>query len=333
MKTYSLFLFSLLPFILIAQNARKLDSGITKDPEALLIATQKKGAKTGNTDLSESDTGAQRPISLKQGDMSLFLGYSTDLYYSSNPMALQDASKVKSGVWTNTFFAGAGLGIFDMGSYILTPYIGGSWKQTEHTSVLVDVSAADEGFVERANFNSTNSYVLLLAQFENGWSLSGSIVYSMDRNTYFEEETLKDFSYRLKTLKAFQIDQSTTFIFDASVVLHDSTTDPESKADYAGFDELDRLNLSTSFAIQKQIGPIEVSPKYILSFNDYKNGANKNREQFSHSFSLKLGYDITESLGVESFSTYTLNDSTGSDNNDDYEMLDLGAGIRLTARF
>jgi len=334
MKTKSIVILSLLTaFSLNAQTARKLDAGVTDSPEALKLATSKKKKENNNGDLSESDTGAQRIISLKNGDISANFSYTSELTYQDNPFALEsnNANMFSSGVWSNRFASSFGLGIFDLGDSVLTPYVGGSWGSTEYTSALVSVTAEEEGFMDLQNYNSTNAFVALLSQYSNGWSVSGVISYNMVKLTTDETEALRDFVYSIKTLKAFSLDGDNNIVFDAGVNIHSSDSDASSN--YLGRDEMNRYDLTSSVAYNTQIGPFDASPKYTLQYSDYSKGANADRTQFLHNLSLKFSYDITEYFDVELQSGYTINDSSGSDDNDDYEMFDAGAGLKLSARF
>ena len=334
MKTKSIVILSLLTaFSLNAQTARKLDAGVTDSPEALKLATSKKKKENNNGDLSESDTGAQRIISLKNGDISANFSYTSELTYQDNPFALEsnNANMFSSGVWSNRFASSFGLGIFDLGDSILTPYVGGSWGSTEYTSALVSVTAEEEGFMDLQNYNSTNAFIALLSQYSNGWSVSGVISYNMVKLTTDETEALRDFVYSIKTLKAFSLDGDNNIVFDAGVNIHSSDSDASSN--YLGRDEMNRYDLTSSVAYNTQIGPFDASPKYTLQYSDYSKGANADRTQFLHNLSLKFSYDITEYFDVELQSGYTINDSSGSDDNDDYEMFDAGAGLKLSARF
>jgi len=301
---------------------RKLDlQKNASEPEAIKQANSKN--QKNDSDVSESDTGAQRPIVLKKSGLSAFFGYNTDYYYTSNAFGT-DSEEIASGIWTNTFYAGAGLGVFDMGEYVLTPYIGGSWMVHDYTKSLKQL--------EDENYNRTQSYALLLAQFGNGWSFRGGLSYLNDRNSNEDTEILRDFIYNIGTMKAHTIDDSTQGIFAASAKYHDVDAD-KSPGRTGTRDELNRYDLSLSYEINKDFMGLEFNPKYQVSYNDYLNGNNADRTQFTHTFSLDIVYHITESFRFETISTYTSNDSSGSNNDDDYEMYDLGGGLRLSARF
>lgn len=323
---------SLFANTLIAQNnGRRLDAGVTESPIGLKIATDKKKRSGDSSDLSESDSGVQRPISLKSGGLSANFLYKTDLTYQDNPYA-QDGGSLDfaSALWTNSFSSSFGIGIIETENSVITPYVGGSWSTNEYTSAFVDVTANQKGIMEAQSFNSTNAFVALLSQYGNGWSYSGVISYNMTKMTIDEKEALRDFVYTLKVLKSFIFNEN-QFIFDASANFH--STDGDSQGDYKGRDEMDRYDLSSSLKLVKNLGAIDFSPKYTIQYSDYSNGANSDRTQFLHNLSVTFDYQITESFNLEFSSAYTINDSTGSDNDDDYEMFDAGAGIKLSARF
>ena len=312
-------------------TGRRLDAGITSSPSGLELATEKKKRSNGEEDLSESDSGVQRPISLKTGGFSANFAYKSDLTYQDNPYA-QDGGSLDfaSALWTNSFTSSFGLGIIDMGDSILTPYVGGSWTTNEYTSAFVDVNSSEKGVFDQQSFNSTNAFIALLSQYGNGWSYSGIISYNMTKTTIDDFEVLRDFTYTLKVLKSFSIDEN-QFVWDASFNIH--STDGDSQLNYHGRDEMDRFDIASSLKIIRELGPIDVSPKYTLQYSDYSNGDNDDRTQFLHNLSLNFNYKLTDSFHLEMNTAYTINDSSGSDNDDDYEMFDAGAAIKLSARF
>ena len=42
-------------------------------------------------------------------------------------------------MWTNTFFGGAGLGVFDFDDAIVTPYVGGSYAINDYLEDNLDI--------------------------------------------------------------------------------------------------------------------------------------------------------------------------------------------------
>ena len=312
-------------------TGRRLDAGLTNSPSGLDIATEKKKRSDGEEDLSESDSGVQRPIALKSGGFSANFAYNSDLTYQDNPYAVDGGElDFASALWTNSFTSSFGLGIIDMGDSVLTPYVGGSWTTNEYTSAFVDATPNQKGVFNSQSFNSTNAFVALLSQYGNGWSYSGVISYNMTKLTIDETEALRDFTYTLKALKSFSINDS-QIIFDASFNIH--STDGDSQGDYNGRDEMDRFDIASSLKLIREIGPINIAPKYTIQYSDYANGANDDRTQFLHNLALNLNYQITDSFNLEFNTAYTINDSSGSEDDDDYEMFDAGAGIKLSARF
>ena len=224
-------------------------------------------------------------------------------------------NKFASGVWNNRFSGSFGLGIFDYGDSIVTPYVGGSWGSTEYTSALVSVTSEEEGFMDLQNYNTTNAFVALLSQYSNGWSLSGVVSYNMVKLTIDDTEAMRDYTYSVKTLKAFSLNNDANLVFDAGVNIH--STDSDASGDYAGRDEMNRYDISSSLALNTQLGLLDATPKYTLQYSDYSKGANSDRSQFLHNLSLKLSYDITEYFDVELSTGYTINDSSGSNDDDD----------------
>ena len=81
-------------------------------------------------------------------------------------------------MWTNTFFGGAGLGVFDFDDAIVTPYVSGSYTINDYLEDNLDIL--------KLNYNSTSAYALLLAQHSNGWSGRVGVSYAMDRSTEFD---------------------------------------------------------------------------------------------------------------------------------------------------
>ena len=208
--------------------------------------------------VSDSDTGAQRPISISEKGISAFFGYDTKLIYRDNPTA-QDSelSQIESGIWTNTFFGGAGLGVFDMDNAIVTPYVGGSFSINDFLADKIEPLGL--------NYNSTSAYALLLAQYSSGWSGRVGINYYMDKNTETDQEEYSEFFPNIGVMKTYSLPSGTTAVFDAYLGIHSSTIAsglniPE--------DNLDNLELAASYGLITEYGPFTLYPKYQLSYKD-----------------------------------------------------------------
>ena len=162
MKTKSIIILSLLTaFSLNAQTARKLDAGVTDSPEGLKLATNKKKKSNSNDDLSESDTGAQRPIFLKTEKISAFGGISSRIYYDDNPFSTQKDSVLssqKDAVWSNIAYVGAGLGQVELTDAVVTPYVGASISSSEYLASNLDW----------LDYTSSSAYIMANIQHSNG---------------------------------------------------------------------------------------------------------------------------------------------------------------------
>ena len=300
-----------------AQVEGRSDTAERTQPAPL---TGQDDSQSNSSDADVSDTGAQRPISLKKDGISAYFGFDSRYFYRSNPLATESAAKQPTGMWTNTFYTGAGLGVFDMDSYILTPYIGGSWTINDYV----------EGELSKFNYNSTSAYALLLAQFGNGWSARVGYNYAMDRSTDLDTEDYNDLSPNLGLMKAHSISPETTGIFDISVSTHETEAFV-----LPGQDEgkLNNNELSVSYGLKHIYGPFTISPKYRLSFKQYDTDDNDGRDDTTHNLNLKIDYDLAQSLKLTAFGGYSKRTSSGTVVNYDYESYDAGAAIGLTARF
>lgn len=308
--------------LVFSQDAAKLQSRIdgTQTSQPAPVSGQVGGGQaTSGSDAAESDTGAQRPISLRKGGISGYFGYDTKYFYRSNPLAQSgDLEQLKTAMWTNTFFTGAGIGIIETDNSVITPYIGASWTVNDYIEENLS------GF----NYNSTSAYALLLAQYGNGWAARIGVSYSNDRSTEFDTEDFSEFFPNIGIMKSYSVSEETLAIFDAYVGQHSTTIAPfGSNPD----DLLDNLEVAASYGLKYTQGSLTISPKYLLSYKSYDNGPNSDRNDFSHIFSLKANYLISESFDLGIFGTYAKRDS--DINLNDYENLDGGLGLTLNARF
>jgi len=275
------------------------------------------------TSPSESDTGAQRPISLKRSGISSFFGYDTKVFYRDNPLSVDNAlSEMKTGMWTNTFFGGAGLGVFDMDDAVVTPYIGGSYTINDYLETAVQEL--------ELNYNSTNAYALLLAQFSNGWSGRIGVSYAMDKNTESDTEEYSEFFPNIGIMKTYSLPSGTLAVLDAYVGKHTSTSNQNPE------DILDNLEIAASYGLIHRQGAFIIKPKYLLSFKSYDKGDigdNDGREDLTHNLSVKIDYPFADSLTLSLFSGYTIRETSGYDLGGDYENFDGGLGLTLNSRF
>ena len=303
-------------------NVQSRVEGTQRDQPAP-ISGQLNSQSSSNEDISQSDTGAQRPVSLSKTGISGFFGYNTKVVYRDNPTAQETKlSDLKGAVWTNTFFAGAGLGVFDLGDSIVTPYIGGSFAINDYLEDAVQELGL--------NYNSTSAYALLLAQFSNGWSGRVGVTYTMDKNTETDFEDYSEYFPNIGIMKSYSVSDATTAVFDAYIGSHSSTI-------ATGFgipeDNLDNVEYAASYGLISSYGNLKLFPKYLISFKDFENGQNSERDDLTHNLSLKVDYPITDSFDLSLMSIYTVRESSGALVPSDYKNFDGGIGLTLNSRF
>ena len=303
-----------------AEASQSRIEGTQREQPAPVTGQNIAAQEAEGTSPSESDTGAQRPISLKRSGISSFFGYDTKVFYRDNPLSVDNAlSEMKTGMWTNTFFGGAGLGVFDMDDAIVTPYIGGSYTINDYLETAVQDL--------ELNYNSTNAYALLLAQFSNGWSGRIGVSYAMDKNTESDTEEYSEFFPNIGIMKTYTLPSGTVAVFDAYVGNHASTSNQDPT------DSLDNLEEAASNRLVHRQGVFIVKPKYLLSFKSYENGLNSNREDLTHNLSVKIDYPFADSLTLSLFSGYTIRETSGYTLGGDYNNFDGGIGLTLNSRF
>ncbi len=277
-----------------------------------------------------SDAGAQRPVQLKKRGVSSFFGYSSKYFYRSNPlMSSGKLSQNKSAMWTNTFYAGSGLGVIETDSSVITPYAGASWTINDYV----------EGELSKFNYNSTGAYALLLAQYGNGWSARVGINYASDSSTEDDTENYQEYFPNVGVMKAYSVGDSTLAVFDASAGKHITTSDDlVSLATYGNTDSiLDNWEMSASYGLNwRTTQRLSFEPKYRLSYKIYDEGKNKDRDDFTNTVSLRIGYKLASSVSLDLSTAYTKRSSDGVPSalgNYDFKNFDAGAGLSLSARF
>ena len=279
------------------------------------------GDNVGN-DVAVSDTGAQRPVQLKDKGMSSFIGYNSKYFFRSNPLSSSGELKQQAtGMWTNTFFAGAGLGVFDADDAIITPYVGVSYTINDY--VKSELSSF--------NYNSTGAYALLLAQFGNGWSVRGGVSYSMDRSSELDTEDYMEIYPNVGVLKSYVVNDSTTAIFDASIGSHQANTAALPIAE-SHEEELSSIEYSASYAINYELMSFTIIPKYKISYKVYDEGVNKDRDDMIHDLNFKIEYPLSDSLKISTFYDYSTRNTEGLEDHD-FKSYDYGIVLGLNARF
>ena len=131
-----------------------------------------------------------------------------------------------------------------------------------------------------------------------------------------------EFFPNIGVMKAYTLSDQTTAIFDAYLGQHSTEiasigNSPE--------DLLDNFEIAASYGLKYIQGDLTFSPKYLLSYKTYDNGANSDRDDLTHNFSLVAGYPLADSFDLDLFGSYTIRDSSESAN--DYKNLDGGIGL------
>jgi len=280
------------------------------------------GDNVGN-DVAVSDTGAQRPVQLKDKGMSSFVGYNSKYFYRSNALSTPDDYQA-TGMWTNTFFTGAGLGVFDADDAIITPYVGVSYTINDYV----------KSELSRFNYNSTGAYALLLAQFGNGWSIRAGVSYSMDRSSEMDTEDYMEIYPNVGVLKSYVVNDSTTAIFDASIGSHQAKIEElPFNPGVSHEEELSNIEYAASYAINYELMSFTIIPKYKVSYKVYDEGLNKNRDDMIHDLNFKIEYPLSDSLKISTFYDYSTRNTDGTEDNQDFKNYDYGIVLGLNARF
>ena len=202
-------------------------------------------SSTNSSDTVSSDTGAQRPLKLNSSGFSGLFGYDSLYSYKENPLGAPGVlDQQADAVWENKFHGRAKLGVYDLDSSVVTPFVGGAWSMTDFTykndnDVVKDLSTL--------NFNTTTAYVLFLIQHESGWSFRGGIMYANDRSTESDTEEYMEFYPSVGATKAYALNEQALSVLDASFGAHYGTIEDADKTgtDHTD-DELDHIDFTAA---------------------------------------------------------------------------------------
>ncbi len=329
------------PLVLVSfasgQVNERVDSTIRALPSPTLEAASDT-TSAGSTDAVASDTGAQRPLKLDSGISGQF-GYDSRYSYKENPLGAPGVLDQQSdGVWENRFHGRAKLGVYDMDSSIVTPFLGGSWAMTDYTYKNADDLIPD---LSALNHNTTTAYLLFLLQHESGWAFRGGVMYSNDRSTENDTEEYMEFYPSIGATKAYALSEQALGVIDASIGVHlGNIEDVDGPLSDHTDDELDHADLTASYSIIYSFDKFTVRPSYSLSYRKYENGFNSDRRDLLHHLSVHLDYPIAESFELSVFSDYSKRKSSGSDSQGDpyssiydFKKFSVGAGLGLVASF
>ena len=288
------------------------------------VTGQSSGAQSSSTnDAAESDTGAQRPVSLSESEISAYFGYDTKYFYRSNPLAQDgDLSQFETDMWTNTFFGGVS-SVIESGEGVYTPYLSGSYTINDY---LLD----DLGDF---NYNTSHLSLGVYSYYGGGATYFAKVDYNMDKSTEYDTEDFSEFFPQIGLITTLQASDSISLKTTLGLGFH-STTIVEAGASRPE-DLLDNVEVYAVFSPSfSDIDFIDLlGLKYRISFQSYDNGDYDGRQDLSHA--LSGGYDFTlfdsETPNLYLYSVYSVRNS--NDNSFDYESVDAGIGLTLIARF
>ncbi len=345
MKTFAIILSALnLAALAFAQDTKsRIDSSDISLPSPVKEGAQKKAGGDVASDVTSSDTGAQRPLSLSKTGFSGSFGYESKYSYKENPLGAPGVLDQQADlVWENSFYGNAKLDVIELETSVVTPYIGAKWSLTDFT-YQNDNDPSGVRDLSVYNFNSTTAYLLFLMQHESGWAFRGGVMYANDRSTEKDTEDYMEFYPSVGATKAYPLNENALGIFDVSLGSHlgdvEDADDNSTSTEHTS-DELDHIDATASFSIIYSYDAFTVTPSYSISYRKYENGFNFDRNDLFHNLRIVLDYPIADSIEFSIFSDYSKRESNGNDSAGDplstiydFEKFDIGAGISLEAKF
>jgi hypothetical protein len=318
--------------MIFAQSAQQVRDRI-EGTDRTVVPAQATGESASTEDNvrndgAVSDTGVQRPVLQRDKAIGLspFTGYNTKYFYRSNPLSSSGELKQQAtGMWTNTFYAGAALGVFELAdNALIIPYVGMSYTINDY--IKSELSSF--------NYNSTGAYALLLAQFETSpereLSLRGGVGYSMDRSSEFDTEDYMEIYPNIGFMWAEKISNNLKGIFDMSIGQHQANTETITSDGHE--DELSNIEYSASYSLNYDLMSFIIIPKYKISKKIYDKGINKDRDDMIHDLNFKIVYPLSESFTLSTFYDYSTRNTQGLADHD-FKSYDYGIILGLNTRF
>jgi hypothetical protein len=276
-----------------------------------------------------SDSGAQRPLRMKKTGASTYFGYQSKYFYRSNPtMSPGELSQLRTAMWTNTFFAGLGLGAHDISDSVVTPYFGASWTINDFLGVL-----------DNLNYNTTGAYGMLMAQYANGWSSRLGVNYFADVETASDQQTYAEYNPNIGLMKVHSLGGGALAIVDLSAGYHNTDSvsvisNPSWTGNRNITDGLDSWEIAAKLGLNKRFGPVKATPAYRVSYKKYSNGDNDGRSDVTQNIGVDFDWSIGKGVSITLGTNYSNRSSTGGYGNKyDFKNLDGGGGLSINARF
>lgn len=314
---------------------KRVDQGEDKSPEInesveiedsnLSVVNSQTNSKTltDNNVLSTSDTGAQRPVSLNDNHISVFLGFDSRYFYRSNPLFVNGdlQEKSESDVWTNNFYTGA-FSTIEADNSAYTPFLTGSYTTYKYLT--------DD--LETFNYLTTSIATGIFSYYGGKNTYFAKVVYNMDKSSEFRTEDFNEFFSQIGFIRSFQFLDSLNLNTTVGLGQHSSTIDsandtrPEDMMDNLEIYSLNIFSIENSFFENLLL-------TYRVSYQSFDNGDYSDRKDLSHSFSGDYGFSFFDSdeHNLYLFIAYSIRNS----NRDsfDYVNVDAGGGLKFTANF
>ena len=278
---------------------------------------------TENNDLSTSDTGAQRPVSLNDNHISGFLGFDSRYFYRSNPLFVNGdlQEKSESDVWTNNFYTGA-FSTIETDNSAYTPFLTGSY--TTYNYLTDDL--------ETFNYRTTSIATGIFSYYGGKNTYFAKVVYNMDKSTEFSTEDFNEFFSQIGFIRTFQFLDSLNMNTTVGVGQHSSTIDsandtrPEDLMDNFEIYALNIFSFENSFFENLLL-------TYRVSYQSFDNGDYSDRKDLSHSFSGDYGFSFFDSDEHNLYLFIACSIRNSNRDSFDYVNVDTGGGLKFTANF
>ena len=276
-----------------------------------------------NNDLSTSDTGAQRPVSLNDNHISGFLGFDSRYFYRSNPLFVNGdlQEKSESDVWTNNFYTGA-FSTIETDNSAYTPFLTGSY--TTYNYLTDDL--------ETFNYRTTSIATGIFSYYGGKNTYFAKVVYNMDKSTEFSTEDFNELFSQIGFIRTFQFLDSLNMNTTVGVGQHSSTinsandTRPEDLMDNLEIYALNIFSFENSFFENLLL-------TYRVSYQSFDNGDYSDRKDLSHSFSGDYGFSFFDSDEHNLILFIACSIRNSNRDSFDYVNVDTGGGLKFTANF
>jgi hypothetical protein len=278
---------------------------------------------TKNNDLSTSDTGAQRPVSLNDNDISGFLGFDSRYFYRSNPLFVNGdlQEKSESDVWTNNFYTGA-FSTIEADNSAYTPFLTGSY--TSYNYLTDDL--------ETFNYRTTSIATGIFSYYGGKNTYFAKVVYNMDKSTEFRTEDFNEFFSQIGLIRSFQFLDRLNANTTVGIGKHSSTIDSANGTRHE--DQMDNWEIYALNIFSFENSFFEnLLLTYRISYQSFDNGNYSDRRDLSHSFSGDYGFSFFDSDEHNLYLFLACSIRNSNKDSFDYVNVDTGGGLKFTANF